>query len=295
MNSARGSIHLEDAPILEHRAFAGNQHIIRVAAPAAAARATPGSFAHLACDPSVPMRRPLSIMRADAAGGWLEFLYKPVGVGLAKLAQRKVGERLSVLAPIGNGFALDAGRPRVLAIGGGVGIPPMVFLAEVLRQDKRFELVVLMGSELPFPFSLVGSKLDVGVAAPGATHGLELLEQWRVPSRLASNAGIPGAYAGYVTELARNVLAAQSQKALSATQIVACGPEPMLRAAAKLARSVSLPCHVALEEFMACGLGGCAGCTVLVRTPDGDAMKKVCVDGPVFDAATVYGLMSDRG
>jgi dihydroorotate dehydrogenase electron transfer subunit len=147
-----------------------------------------------------------------------------------------------------------------------------------------------MGSELPFPFSLVGSKLDVGVAAPGATHGLELLEQWRVPSRLASNAGIPGAYAGYVTELARSVLAAQSPEALSTTQIVACGPEPMLRAAAKLARSVGLPCHVALEEFMACGLGGCAGCTVLVRTPDGDAMKKVCVDGPVFDAATVYGL-----
>jgi dihydroorotate dehydrogenase electron transfer subunit len=294
MNSARGSIHLEEAVILEHRAFAGNQHIIRVAAPGAAARATPGSFAHITCDPTVPMRRPLSIMRADAAGGWLEFLYKPVGVGLAKLTQRKVGERLSVLAPIGHGFALDAARPRVLAIGGGVGIPPMVFLAEVLRQNKRFAPVVLMGSELPFPFTLVASKLDVGVAAPGASHGLELLEQWRVPSRLASNAGIAGAYAGYVTELARLVLGAGTKEALRATQVVACGPEPMLRAAAKLAASFGLPCQVALEEFMACGVGGCAGCTVLVRTPDGDAMKKVCVDGPVFDAATVYGL-ADRG
>jgi dihydroorotate dehydrogenase electron transfer subunit len=86
------------------------------------------------------------------------------------------------------------------------------------------------------------------------------------------------------------VLAAQSQEALSRTQIVACGPEPMLRAAAKLARGLGLPCQVALEEFMACGVGGCAGCTVLVRTPAGDAMKKVCVDGPVFEAATVYGL-----
>jgi dihydroorotate dehydrogenase electron transfer subunit len=294
VNSARGSIHLEEGEILEHRAFAGNQHIIRVAAPAAAARATPGSFAHVTCDPTVPLRRPLSIMRADAAAGWLEFLYKPVGAGLAKLARRKVGERLSVLAPIGNGFTLDPARPRVLAIGGGVGIPPMVFLAQVLRQNELFELVVLMGSELPFPFTLVGSKLDVGVAAPGATHGLELLEQWRVPSRLASNAGISGAYAGYVTELARLVLGARSQETLGATQIVACGPEPMLRAAAKLTASVGLPCQVALEEFMACGVGGCAGCTVLVQTPDGDAMKKVCVDGPVFDAATVYGL-TDRG
>lgn len=288
MSSARGTIHLEDGAILEHRAFAGNQHIIRVAAPAAAARATPGSFAHVTCDPSVPMRRPLSIMRADADAGWLEFLYKPVGAGLAKLTRRKVGERLSILAPIGNGFTLDAARPRVLALGGGVGIPPMVFLAEVLRRNEPFELVVLMGSELPFPFSLVESRLDVGVAAPGVTHGLELLEQWRVPSRLASNAGIPGAYAGYVTELARLVLGARTQEALRATQIVACGPEPMLRAAAKLAANLGLPCQVALEEFMACGVGGCAGCTVLVRTPDGDAMKKVCVDGPVFDAATVY-------
>jgi dihydroorotate dehydrogenase electron transfer subunit len=289
MNSARGSIHLEEGAILEHRAFAGNQHIIRVAAPRAAARATPGAFAHVTCDPTVPMRRPLSIMRADAAAGWLEFLYKPVGAGLAKLTQHKVGERLSILAPIGHGFALDTARPRVLAIGGGVGIPPMVFLAQELRESKRFELVVLMGSELPFPFTLVESTLAVG-AAPGATHGLELLEQWRVPSRLASNAGIAGAYAGYVTELARLVLAAQSPHALRATQLVACGPEPMLRAAAKLAASLGLPCQVALEEFMACGVGGCAGCTVLVQTPDGDAMKKVCVDGPVFDAATVYAL-----
>jgi dihydroorotate dehydrogenase electron transfer subunit len=294
MNSARASIHLEEGTILEHRAFAGNQHIIRVAAPAAAALATPGSFAHVTCDPAVPLRRPLSIMRADAAAGWLEFLYKPIGAGLAKLTRRKIGEHLSILAPIGHGFALDTARPRVLAIGGGVGIPPMVFLAQELRQSTHFELVVLMGSELPFPFTLVGSTLDVGVAPPGATHGLELLEQWHVPSRLASNAGISGAYAGYVTELARLVLAARSREALRATQIVACGPESMLRAAAKLAASHGLPCQVALEEFMACGVGGCAGCTVLVRTPHGEAMKRVCVDGPVFDAATVCGLM-DRG
>ena len=227
MNDSRGTIHLEDSVILEHRAFAGNQHIIRVAAPAAAARATPGTFAHLGCDPAVPMRRPLSIMRADAAAGSLEFLYKPIGPGLAKLTRRKVGERLSVLAPIGHGFALDPSRPRVLAIGGGVGIPPMVFLAQELRRDSRFDLVVLMGSELPFPFTLVDSKHDAGVAARGASHALELLEQWRVPSRLASNAGLPGAYAGYVTDLARLVLAALDREALGTTQIVACGPEPM--------------------------------------------------------------------
>ena len=96
-----------------------------------------------------------------------------------------------------------------------------------------------------------------------------------------------------MTELARLVLAARDQKGLEATQLVACGPEPMLRATAKLAAGFGLPCQVALEEFMACGVGGCAGCTVRVRTPTGEAMKRVCVDGPVFDAATVCGL-TDR-
>jgi len=76
--------------------------------------------------------------------------------------------------------------------------------------------------------------------------------------------------------------------ALCACLLVACGPEPMLRAAAKLAREFGLPCELALEEYMACAVGGCAGCTVLVQTPTGPAMKRVCVDGPVFPANQVY-------
>lgn len=290
MRGKRRAIYLEEAEILEHTTHAANQYILRVAAPAAANAAQPGTFAHLTCDPSQPMRRPLSIMRADRSRGWLEFLYKPVGAGLAKLARRRVGEPLSVLAPIGNGFSLDPKRPHVLAIGGGVGIPPLVFLAEELRNRADFIPVVLMGSEIPFPFELQSSALDVGSNAPGASHGLRLLEQWGIPSRLASNAGLPGSFAGFVTELARALLSGRSDESRSATQIVACGPEPMLCAAAKLAASFRLPCQVALEEYMACGVGGCAGCTVRVRTADGDAMKRVCVDGPVFDAAAVYSL-----
>ena len=71
-------------------------------------------------------------------------------------------------------------------------------------------------------------------------------------------------------------------------EIFACGPTPMLEAAAKVARRHAVPCQVSLEEFMACAVGGCAGCTVLVQTPDGPAMKRVCVDGPVFDAYTIF-------
>jgi dihydroorotate dehydrogenase electron transfer subunit len=284
----RGSVFLEDARILAHEAFAGHQFILRVQAPRAARTATPGSFAHIACDPSVPLRRPLSIMRADAGHGWLEFLYKPRGHGLSMLSTRRPGESLSLLAPIGHGFTVDPSRPRLLALGGGVGIPPMIFLADRLRGQAGRDLLVLVGSEVPFPFELVESRLDVPGIGQSASHAVALLEQWGVPSRLASNAGLAGAHRGYVTDLARDWLDALPPAARAETQVVACGPTPMLEAVASLARELDLPCQLSLEEFMACGIGGCAGCNVRVVTPDGPAMKRVCVDGPVFDARSVY-------
>ena len=286
--SNRGSVFLEDARILTQRAHPGNQFVLRVHAPLAAQRAAPGMFAHISCDSSVAMRRPLSIMRASAGEGWLEFLYKPRGHGLEMLGTRQAGETISVLAPIGHGFAVDAKRPRLLALGGGVGIPPMIFLAEQVRDDRRLQPLVLMGSEVPFPFELTESRVAVEGVAKGATHAVALLEQWGVPSRLASNAGIAGAHRGYITDLARDALQALTQDQRAETQVFACGPTPMLKAVAKLARDFDLPCQVALEEYMACGIGGCAGCTVLLQTPDGPAMKRVCVDGPVFDARQVY-------
>lgn len=284
----RGSVFLEDARVLSQRAWPGQQFVLRVEAPRAARAAAPGTFAHLTCDPSVPMRRPLSIMRASPAEGWLEFLYKPKGHGLAMLGRRKPGEIVSVLAPIGQGFTIDPARPRLLALGGGVGIPPMIFLADRVRTDDRLQPLVLMGSEVPFPFELVESRLEVPGTGKPATHAVALLEQWGVPSRLASNAGVAGAHRGFVTDLARDALAALGAGERARVQVFACGPTPMLKAAAKLARELELPCQVALEEYMACGIGGCAGCAVLVETPEGPAMKRVCVDGPVFDARSVY-------
>jgi dihydroorotate dehydrogenase electron transfer subunit len=285
----RGTIHLEDAEVLEHDAWPGNQYVLRVRAPAAARRATPGSFAHITCDPCVPLRRPLSIMRAEPEQEFIEFLYKPVGLGLAKLAQRRPGERISVLAPIGRGFEPRASRPVVVAVGGGVGIPPMIFAAERLKREKAFRTpIVFMGSELPFPFELERSELPLPGIARDATHAMSLLESWGVPSRLASNAGLPGAYRGFVTTLAREWLASLPAATLAEVQLLGCGPEPMLHALAALAADFELPCELALEEYMACGVGGCAGCTVRIETPSGPAMKRVCVDGPVFEAREVY-------
>jgi dihydroorotate dehydrogenase electron transfer subunit len=288
----RGSICLEDGKVLAQHAFAGDQFVIRLEAPKCAARALPGSFAHLTVDDDIPMRRPLSIMRANAREGWIDILYKIVGPGLAGLSRRRVGDQLSVLGPIGRGFELHPQRPRPLLIGGGVGIPPMVFLAETLVSDPRavWKPLVLMGSEIPFPFQTRPSTILVPGVPAGVIGCMPLLDGWGIPSRLASRSGFPGCFDGFVTELGAAWLASLDATALSEVEIFACGPTPMLEATAKLAARFDLPCQVSLEEFMACAVGGCAGCAVRVKTPAGPAMKRVCVDGPVFDGYAVFDV-----
>ena len=284
----RGTIFVDDAEILFQYSYSGEQYVLRVQAPQCAARAQPGSFAHITCGPELPMRRPLSIMRVDANAGWVDFLYKAVGQGTRLLAQRKEGERVSVMGPIGQPFRPHRERPRTLLLGGGVGIPPMVFLAEHLKADKHWHPFVLMGSEVPFPFTTQPSRILVPGLPDGVIAAMPLLEDWNVPSRLASLQGYPGCFDGYITDLARAWLNALTEAQRAEVEIFACGPHPMLAAVAKLARAFALPCQVSLEEFMACAVGGCAGCTVRVETEQGPAMKRVCVDGPVFDAYRVF-------
>ncbi len=287
--SHRGTIFLEESRVTQVSRFPGDQFILRLRAPETARRAIPGSFVHIRCDPAIPMRRPLSIMRADPAEGWIEVLFKIVGSGLRSLGHKHPGDTMSLLGPIGRGFEPSPERPRPLLIGGGVGIPPMIFLAETLWRDHRdWDALVLMGSEIPFPFEPVPSGIVTAWLQEKAMHAMPLLEDWRIPSRLASGAGLPGAFRGNVAELARLWLKAQTPEALAEVEIFTCGPTPMLEAVAALAREFGVPCQASLEEYMACAVGGCAACTVPVHTADGPAMKRVCVDGPVFDAATVF-------
>ncbi len=286
----RGSIFVEDAEILAHEHFAGAQQVLRLKAPQCAAKALPGSFVHLSCDAALPMRRPMSIMRVSAQDGWIECLYKVVGEGSRLLAERRKGDLLSCLGPIGKPFVLHPERPRPLLLGGGVGIPPMVFIADAMRADKRakWQPLVLMGSEVPFPFKTRPSTILVPGMPEGVIGCMPLMEDWGFASRLASKQGYAGCFDGFITDLARAWLRSLDAKALAEVEMFACGPTPMLKAAALLAQEFKIPSQVSLEEFMACAVGGCAGCAVEVRTPEGKAMKRVCVDGPVFDGASVF-------
>jgi dihydroorotate dehydrogenase electron transfer subunit len=286
--SHRETIFLEEAEILSHQAFPSQQYLIRLRAPECALQARPGSFVHLQCAPSRPLRRPISIMRSDAAAGWIDLLYKAVGQGTRQLAARKPGEQISTLGPIGRPFTFDPQRRLPLLIGGGVGMPPMVFIAQVLAGNADYKPFAILGSEVPFPFAPASSGLDLPGIPPQAVNGMPLLESWGVPSRLASLQGYDGCFQGYVTDLARHWLDSLDTAALQQVAVYACGPHPMLEAVARMAAAYNLPCQVSLEEFMACGVGGCAGCVVPVRTARGSVMKRVCVDGPVFDATEIF-------
>ncbi|MEQ8662138.1 MAG: dihydroorotate dehydrogenase electron transfer subunit, partial [Gammaproteobacteria bacterium] len=203
----RASILLEDARVLALDLHPGEQCVMRLECPPIAARALPGSFVHLRCAPALDMRRPMSVMRASARDGWLDMLFKIHGNGTRELSRRRVGETLSVLGPIGRPFRLAGWRRRPLLIGGGVGIPPMIFLAEHMRAARTgVTPLVLMGSEVPFPFQARPSRLLVPGIDPATIAAMPLLDDWSIASRLASNQGYPGCHAGLVTTLAREWL-----------------------------------------------------------------------------------------
>lgn len=284
----RDTVFVEDAEILSHQAFPGDQYLLRLHAPNTAAHARPGSFVHITCDPSRPLRRPISIMRTNSGTGWIELLYKVFGEGTRLLSQRSVGERISLMGPIGNPFRLQPECSRPLLIGGGVGMPPMLFLADRMRREGTYQPFVVLGSEVPFPFDARPSRFLVEGLPSGVTAAMPLLEDWGIPSRLASLQGFAGCHEGYVTDLARAWLDSLGEQGRRDVEVFACGPHPMLEAVARLAFEYELPCQVSMEEFMACGIGGCAGCVIEIQTDAGPAMRRVCVDGPVFDARQVF-------
>jgi len=285
----RNTINVELAEIISHQDYPGDQYILRVHAPIIAVEAKAGSFVHIQCAPSLPMRRPISIMRTSPETGMVDFLYKALGGGTHQLAMRKKGEVLDLLGPIGKPFELHKEKKCPLLIGGGVGMPPMIFIAdEIKKQRNHYQPFVILGSEVPFPFMTQPSQFILPGVPTDVTATMPLLEEWNIPCRLASLQDYPGVHEGYVTDLARLWLNGLSDDKLHNVEIFSCGPHPMLQAVADLAKEFDIPCQVSLEEFMACAVGGCAGCVVEVKTEQGIAMKRVCVDGPVFDAKQVF-------
>ena len=281
----RDTISVNDCQVLAHYQFEADQYIITLESKEIADSTRPGQFVHLSVSGMLAMRRPISVMSVDADNGTFDLLYKIVGEGTKQLADRRIGDVLSVIGPIGNGFELTD-RKIPLLIGGGVGMPPMIAIAQKIKDNAYYNPYVILGSEVPFPFEASQSSLNGFNSSKFYT--MPLLEEWRVPCGLASLQDYEGVYKGYVTDLAREYLDSLSSSDLKEVEVFTCGPNPMLEAVSKLSNDYNLPCQASLEEYMACAVGGCAGCVVEVLTENGPAMKRVCVDGPVFDAKTVF-------
>ncbi len=265
------------------------QYVLRLNAPKCAQHARAGNFVHLQCDPQLSMRRPYSIMRTDKNTTSIDILYKVVGQGGEFLATRKVGDTILCLGPIGNEFSLGEGTMHPLLLGGGVGIPPMIFFADELRNNFNVHPFVIMGSEIPFPFNAQPSKILVQNVPSDVIAAMPLLDDWGIASRLTSKQDYPGCFNGYVHELAEHWYTNLDKASQQKVEIFACGPTLMLEAVAKFAKNYQIKCHVSLEEYMACAVGGCAGCVVPYKENDEvTAMKRVCVDGPIFNSENIY-------
>ena len=228
-------------------------------APQIAAAAQCGQFVHIACGEGNLLRRPISI--CEAGEGRLRIVFQVKGSGTEWLADRKEGDTLDVLGPLGHGFDTAALGARPVLIGGGIGVPPMLQTVKCAKAAGAAPRAVL------------------GFRNRGAVI---LEEDFRAVCETFVTTD-DGSYArhGFVTDVLQELVA-------DATGVAACGPKPMLKAIAALAKGAGVPCQVSMEERMGCGIGACLVCACALKGENGETRYgHVCKDGPVFDAEEV--------
>lgn len=212
-------------------------------------------------DKSTLLPRPISICEADE--GKLRIVFRIAGKGTREFASYKEGDEVEILGLLGNGFPVEeAGGKRVVLLGGGIGIPPMVELARELSKIGAFVTVI------------AGYR-------DGNLFLKEDLEKYGevLIATEDGSAGVKG-----------NVLTVMEERGLEADMLMACGPMPMLRAVKRYSEERGIRAWISLEERMACGVGACLGCVCRTKRTDPHSHVKnarICTDGPVFDAADV--------
>jgi dihydroorotate dehydrogenase electron transfer subunit len=249
-----------DAVVAFNTAVARETRLMGLRFSALAARATPGQFAMIRVrggfDPL--LRRPFSIAGVRG-GGVVLFLYRVVGRGTKLLSEVRKGQRLSVLGPLGKGFDLSRMGRRPLLVAGGIGLPPLAFLSNTLKDREQTLLAGYRSSADMIPGEPLGlQQRDVAIATDDGTAGVS----------------------GTVIDLLTDRLKGLGE---GFTAVVACGPLAMLRKIALLSMGKGIPCQVSLEARMACGLGACQGCAVKAAEGFEKPYFHVCQDGPVFD------------
>lgn len=228
-----------------------NAQIWRMRLQGDCASLRPGQFVEIRL-PSFYLRRPISVCDADT--GSLTLVYKVVGGGTREMAALREGTELDLLAPLGNGYDLSKAGDTVMLIGGGVGVPPLYYLARKLRSQEK-EVGVFLGFNTAAEMFYTREFEDLGCRVHIAT--------------LDGSAGARG----FVTDAILSACGGSP-----ATYYYACGPLPMLRS---VIRTVGTGGEMSMEERMGCGFGVCMGCSIMTTA----GARRVCADGPVFPAS----------
>ena len=261
------------AEVIGNTRLSPDYNVIALAAPEIARRAAPGQFVMLKTSAGLDplLRRPFSIFehlrdaRGDLVG--LSVLNKRVGAGTALLYDVPPGTRLAVLGPLGQPFVPVDPPAAAWMVAGGVGLAPFATLAEALAARRT------------------PTTLFYGARSAGDLYYESFFDELGVRLVLTTEDGSRGE-GGRVTAPLDRALAAVAPGAEAPT-LYACGPTPMMRAVAVLGARASVPVFVSLEPVMGCGMGGCYSCVVRVGRDAGSHFVRSCIDGPVFDAATV--------
>jgi dihydroorotate dehydrogenase electron transfer subunit len=255
-----------DVTVLWNRKLGQDYRHLALSADTGFEDAQPGQFVTVSIDqqPQI-LRRPFSIHRLIVENNQprgLEILYRVVGPSTKRVAQLETGDVVNVLGPLGNGFTLPQATKRVYLVGGGIGVAPLLFWADYLRET---------GVDLSDCALFLGGRTETDLLRRDEFQHLGLT------LHLSTDDGSVG-HPGVITRVLETVLEKESPDL-----ICACGPPAMLDATAAIAAKWKLPCQVSVETLMACGMGACLGCAV--ETVDQDAgYRHVCIDGPVFDA-----------
>jgi len=259
--------------ILSRKEVAPNIYLMKLKASEIAQDALPGQFIHIKCskDNYPLLRRPLSIHRIDKEKEEIYILFQVAGEGTKLLSQRVIGDDLDIMGPIGNGFNIYPESKKIMIVGGGIGVAPLLALCEEsIRKGKEVRVLIgaqkkelVIGEE---SFKVLGAKVDV--ATDDGSYK----------------------YKGLVTDLLKETII---EEGWLPDQIFTCGPKPMLRKIVEISLDNYIDCQVSLEERMACGIGACLGCVCKIKTRDKKddkvkyGYKKVCIDGPIFKGSEV--------
>ena len=228
-------------------------------APEIAEQAQAGQFIHmLVPDKAHVLRRPISLMAFDKAAGTLTLAIQPKGTGTQILCSMKPGDEVTCLGPLGTGFD-GKGAKTIYFVGGGVGVAPICGAMDAYATETSQAFFGFRGAQ--YAYGMTQAPCKVSAVSDDGTLGEKAL-------------------------VTKPLLAAIEER--RPDLIMACGPGPMLAAVQKIALEMDIPCQLSLEERMGCAIGACLGCNVKITAEDGSwSYKRVCKDGPVFDAKVV--------